>query len=207
MKKILISILFYVSLITCNAQKKIFYGIRSGYGISNISRSNGAYQTLGAYQFGLSSEMKIKGILSLQGEVLFSKIGFKSEDPYIASAFPLFAGIPTFYYNEYYIDVPLQAKIKSSKLTKSTKAYYMLGLSPSFLLSSHGSTNFDNEKSNNFRYQHFMNLNLYNTLGLEFDYGRIIPFIDMRYNHGLTSVNKGGNTTNLQLSFNAGVKF
>jgi hypothetical protein len=213
MKKLLIVIVFIQVAFTGSGQKRVSFGVRGGYGFSSITYF-GHFPKRFSYkpsaQIGGYVEIKVIKPIFLQVELLYAtpgerlfKInskGYKTGDSVLAMNC---------------IQLPIQAKIKLGG--GKTKAYYMIGVAPSFLIGANVKYKIDTT-SYNYNYTYFENrftTNLMNTIGAEIDINRpFTPFVDFRYTQGLTNTTKrlpgyptNKNALNLQLMVSVGVKF
>jgi hypothetical protein len=213
MKKLFISTLFLLLIGQGYGQKRISFGVRGGYGFSSISYFGHipkGFSFKPSAQIGGYVEVKIIKPLFLQVELLYAtpgqrlfKInskGYKTGDSILAMNC---------------IQLPIQAKIKFGG--GKTKAYYMIGVAPSFLLGANIKYKIDTTSYNyNITYlENRFTTNMMNTFGVELDIDQpFTPFVDFRYTQGLTNTTrnfpgypKDKNSLNLQLILSIGVKF
>jgi hypothetical protein len=201
MKKILILILIILS-VQCYGQRKLSFGVRAGYGYSNIPLE----RLKPSFQLGISGEYKVIKALFLQAEVIYTNEGFR-ETGFIPQNNGNLLIIPNLNINFNYIQIPIQAKLK---IGTTIKPYYMLGIAPSFFISESTNNEFVAHliKENPATNINTINANLYNTLGVELAKWRIRPFIDFRYSQGLVSTSKNSNGyLNKQFILTTGITF
>jgi hypothetical protein len=213
MKKLFIIIVLILFTLTGYGQKRISFGVRGSYGFSSITYFGHfpkRFSFKPSAQIGGYAEIKIINPVFVQVELLYAtpgerlfKInskGYKTGDSILAMNC---------------IQLPIQAKIKLGG--GKTKAYYMIGIAPSFLLGANVKYKIDTTSYNyNVTYlENRFTTNLMNTIGAEINIGQpFTPFVDFRYTQGLNNTTKplpgypkNNNSLNLQLILSVGVKF
>lgn len=209
MKKIILIALLVLGVGNCFAQKKAYFGIKTGFGASHILNSLD-------YKSGMAA--KVGGVFEYNLSNVVS-VGLAPSFNYYSNKFSgydvdfLGNNRERLNVNKFSsIETPIYLKIKTKK--GNIKPYYSFGFGPSFLLSHKNIEKglqlnpptiygIDVSKGYDSVYS-----SIYNSFGFEFKGDKIFPFVEFSAMHSVSPVNKMGQYENLNIyTVNVGFKF
>lgn len=209
-KQTIVIAIFFALCSNVTAQKRVTIGPVAGIGSSNIINYPFSYGPNGSARVGAVSDLRLTMHLFLTPEISYgsfsneNEIQAKDEDGNITNIISRVNKLST-------VDIPVSIKLKLRR--SGFRPYYALGAGPSFLLKAKYYSKTDGNKDGAdidikpFGYNNIF-LSLYNTVGFEIEAGKIIPFLEAKYQYSLTPINSvNTNWAMRNFTVNLGFKF